>query len=444
MAWLTETPQPLSPCTRVLGRRDFGSCQMQARTGTEVGSSFTAVLTVPVVSYSCWRRSTAEHTDWARRALTQLGLPAVWLLLVKYREGCCARRQGSEGVPCHHLQQCLFAYYRQGFKVSTPEQICSHLQFSFSLFIGKVPPCSPAGIGEQWVLAPLCHGPVGMSRSPLCVVICGEGRVAHRPVLAVGWHHPLPKALLGAIRTVHGRSSSRFPHWVQSHVHHSTVVLGRGQRRGQRRQVGEALWELFGVVLGHRGEIQGVAPRSEVVQGSDIAAGELLAVPSFVEPVPPGQREQPVKPTAAENHWKPTQIPGERRANSLPCHFEHPLSIQNKHTLQGHPGSVRVCIPCGCLAPQQTWPGVGIYSVSAISYSFTMWRCLHKSQVSHLVLQWNYTHTEKRSPPSHVGLWHINSPVQTQPYLQLSLTVKMDFSPSSAVTHSEQLCSKRR
>lgn len=40
-------------------------------------SSFTAALTVPVVSYSCWRKSTAEHTDGARRALTQLGLPAV-------------------------------------------------------------------------------------------------------------------------------------------------------------------------------------------------------------------------------------------------------------------------------------------------------------------------------------------------------------------------------
>lgn len=77
--------------------------------------------------------------------------------------------------------------------------------------LGKVFPCSPAGIWEQRVLAPLCHGPVGMSWSPLCIVLCGEGRVAHCPVLAVGRHHPLAEALLGAIGTVHGRSGPRFP-----------------------------------------------------------------------------------------------------------------------------------------------------------------------------------------------------------------------------------------
>lgn len=92
-----------------------------------------------------------------------------------------------------------------------------------------------------------------------------------------------------------------------------------------------------------------------------------------------------------------------------------------------------------------TWLRKGLYPlVSALhpedlalggnSHSFIMWRCLQESQVSHLVLQWNYTHIEKGSSPPHVGLWHIYSLVQIQPYPHLCLTVKMDFSPSPAVT----------
>lgn len=55
-------------------------------------------------------------------------------------------------------------------------------------------------------------------------------------------------------------------------------------------------------MLGHRGEIQGVAPCPEIIQGHGVTGGKLLAVPGFVEPEPRGQREERVKPTAAENH----------------------------------------------------------------------------------------------------------------------------------------------
>lgn len=159
---------------------------------------------------------------------------------------------------------------------------------------------------------------MGMSRSSLCVVLRGEGRVAHCPVLAVGGHHPLPQALLGAIGTVHGRPGPGFPHRVQSHVHHSCVVLGRRQRWGQWGQVGEALWELFGVVLGHHGEIQGVAPRAEIVQGGGVTAGKLLAVPSLVEPGPKGRE----KSNSDLPEWKtmenPQRSPGEKQGKLFP------------------------------------------------------------------------------------------------------------------------------
>lgn len=42
-------------------------------------------------------------------------------LFVKHGEGCCARRQGSEGVPCYCLQQYLFALCTEGFRRSTPQ-----------------------------------------------------------------------------------------------------------------------------------------------------------------------------------------------------------------------------------------------------------------------------------------------------------------------------------
>lgn len=159
---------------------------------------------------------------------------------------------------------------------------------------------------------------MGMSWSSLCVVLRGEGRVAHCPVLAVGGHHPLPQALLGAIGTVHGRPGPGFPHRVQSHVHHSCVVLGRRQRWGQWGQVGEALWELFGVVLGHHGEIQGVAPRAEIVQGGGVTAGKLLAVPSLVEPGPKGRE----KSNSDLPEWKtmenPQRSPGEKQGKLFP------------------------------------------------------------------------------------------------------------------------------